>query len=98
MELRAVFTCDDETRTWRVIVSPLPPPVEVFGLNEAGEFCGIRKLSYEELDQLMLQSRAAYRIRHRNVGQTEVVTTTASAAFVLCQWVSSLIRNSQVSG
>ena len=98
MELRAVFTSDEETHAFRVIISPLPTPIEVRGLNELGEFRGIRKLSYEELDQRMLESRAGYRIRHRHAGTTEVVTNTANAAVVLCQWVSSMIEQAQTSG
>ena len=93
----AVFAPDDGTRAWRVALSPLPLPIDVRGLSDGGTFVGIRAPNYDELDQLMLQSRTGYRLRRRSTGAVEVIASTRAAAVVLCRWVAGLIASSQAT-
>lgn len=94
MSVLALFTPDDDAKTWRVRLFPIPLPVPVPGLNLDGEYEGLHMDglgTLAELDRAMMHRRAGYHKRLHPNGVMEITASTEAAAIALCEWVAGLI-------
>ena len=96
MQLLALFTPEDDAgRRWRVRVFPYPASFEIPGLSTEGEYVGLGRPHFDDLDWFMLESKSAYRLRRHANGIAEVTASSPTACEALSVWVSSLIAEAQ---
>lgn len=91
-EVLALFTPEDGA--WRVRVFPPPSTGEANGLDDMGEYVGLRVVNYDLLDVLMMREHAGYRVRRHATGITEVTVSRANVP-TLFEWISAMIRAEQ---